>query len=133
VDRFDFVTVGTPRSLNARSKGAWKEKVAAAAKEAWGGKPPVSEGDVTVAIVYFYKGAGEVDVDNIGKPIVDALKGVVLVDDSLASQVVLRKTNQTDVGELDDTNPTLALHYGLTDEFVYVAVGDGPDHKRLPL
>ena len=58
----------------------WTQRVQAIAGNRWDSEPPVV-GDVVVIITYFFDGAS-LDVDNITKPILDALKGLVYSDDS---------------------------------------------------
>lgn len=59
-----------------------------------------------VIITYFYKDAS-LDVDNIPKPILDALKGLVYSDDVDVSDLLLRKRNLN--GDLRVQNPSSVL------------------------
>jgi Holliday junction resolvase RusA-like endonuclease len=133
MERFDFTVAGVPRVPKAHSKEAWKAQVAHAARDAWGVAAPVAAGDISIAIIYFYRTATNIDVDNIAKVIIDALKGIVLADDSIVTQAILRKTDQAETAEIDASTGVLERHFGVTKDFVYVVVADGPDHMRLPL
>lgn len=130
----DFVVPGTPRTpqtSSSKSRNDWKARVRAAAVTAWPkGHPPFTE-ELSVTIFHFYTEITNIDVDGIAKLILDALKGVVIEDDNLISQVLLRKTNQ--VGLLvSNPTPVLADTLGSHDSFVYVRLGNAPDHKELP-
>jgi hypothetical protein len=77
---FECIVYGTPRSLQAKSasKNAWKIKVSEAANQAVNGQIHLTEQEVRLH--YYYEGDSP-DVDNIIKPIQDALIGVVYVDE----------------------------------------------------
>ena len=67
----------------------WKQEVQSAARERWNAEPPAA-GSVAVSVTYFFKD-GAPDVDNIPKPILDAMKGLVYSDDEQASGLLCRK------------------------------------------
>ena len=93
---------------------------------------PISQ-EIGIAIVYFYREWTNIDVDNIGKLIVDGIKGVAIVDDGLVSQVIMRKTNQSAIDSLIEPPDMVAAAFGQEDNFVYVALIENPDHRRLPV
>jgi len=77
-------------SLQANSRPrfqSWKEQVRAEAGKAWGARQILSEGEFHLTIVHLHHGVSTLDVDNIIKPIQDALEGVVLSNDNLVSDV----------------------------------------------
>ena len=67
----------------------WTREVRGVAQRYWDAEPPVA-GAVAVTITYFYDRT-PLDVDNIPKPILDALKGLVYSDDSQVSDLLCRK------------------------------------------
>lgn len=83
-------------------------------------------------IIYCHVDEANIDVDNMIKPILDALNGTVYMDDRLVSQVIARRTRL--YGGLVIEGATEALAEGLEHgrDFVYVAVRDAPDHGRMP-
>ncbi len=94
---FEFVVCGTPRSLNADSGkkgGSWQTKVKNAAAQRWGSSTPVA-GDLAVSITYlcerFQPGGQQPDIDNIAKPIVDALEKLIYVNDASITDVLCRR------------------------------------------
>jgi hypothetical protein len=73
---WDFVVLGVPASVQAKpsTKQRWKTKVAASALSAW----PAGEGPLTDKVqihITFYHESAPLDVDNMLKPIQDALFG----------------------------------------------------------
>lgn len=78
---FEFVIGGPAVSQQTRRpprREMWKEEVRSAARDRWTADSPVA-GSVAVTITYFFE-SGEPDVDNIPKPILDAMKGLVYSD-----------------------------------------------------
>ena len=75
------------------------------AESRWDGERP-SAGEVVVVITYFFDGAS-LDVDNIPKPILDALKGLVYSDDSQVSDLLCCKRDLN--GDLRISNPLKVL------------------------
>ncbi len=106
-------------------------------KEAAGDKwkaDPLPEGSpVTVAITYFSKVAyssksepGEArDVDNLAKPIMDAMKGIVYSDDAQVSELLCRiKDFEAEVGNLPEN---LAEYLRESRPVVHVTVDPVPN------
>jgi len=128
----DFVVVGIPVSRQTTSPSAlqrWQQTVAAAARSAMprrrGGNGP-STGHLTVTLVYFYQ-SPPLDTDNMIKPILDAMKGIVYRDDC---QVVdLHAAVREMSGSYDLTNVTNVLWLALdaSDPFVYLHVDVVPE------
>lgn len=81
---WDFVVIGVPRSVQARPRKLierWKSEVRAAAKAKWpSGQAPLSC-KLQIHVTYFHE-AAPLDVDNMLKPIQDALIGLVYDDDN---------------------------------------------------
>ena len=82
---------------------AWKEKVEEAAGKKWTEKPLPIGSPVAVTITYFSKIAysytrepGEAhDVDNLAKPILDAMKDTVYEDDAQVADLLCRIRDYT--------------------------------------
>ena len=68
------------QTANRRALQAWKDRVRAACEAAWGvGQLPI-EGGVTIRVTHYFE-VSIGDVDNLMKPIQDALQGVAYVND----------------------------------------------------
>ena len=74
-----------------------------------------------MTITYFHEGS-PLDVDNIPKPILDALKGLVYADDSQVSDLLCRKRHRNE--ELRIRKPSAHLLESLADAgpLLHVAV-----------
>ena len=126
-----FIVAGIPRSSQAgRSRRLWMAKVREAAVAAWSDDTPLDQ-PVSVVVVYFFKQGG-VDVDNMVKPILDALKGVILSDDRQVSQVLARNTELVADSSITGADPDLARAIDGRTDFVYVRVDHPPDHGVMP-
>ena len=79
---WDCVVLGIPKSVQAKSSSIarWKTAVQAAAVAAWPDDYAPLECEVQIHVTYYHDGA-PLDVDNMLKPIQDALCGVVYQDD----------------------------------------------------
>ncbi len=105
-------------------------KVRGAAALEWGDQVALDSA-VSVTIVYFYKD-GSVDVDNMIKPILDALVQLVITDDSLVAQVIARKTELRPGLTVRNASAELAAVIDRGSDFVYVRVSEPPDHGVMP-
>jgi len=91
-----FVLETRPKS--AQSKGK-KEKYSAqfsdAAKKLILTSPHFASGDLYLRVVYLFRGSFRIDVDNILKPIADAMRSVVYKDDA---SIVKCCAHRVDIG-----------------------------------
>jgi hypothetical protein len=91
--RHGFPVAGCPVSVQSTpsSKRRYRALVADAARNTIS-EPVASSKRITIEIDWFTPGfESKPDVDNIIKPIQDALKGIVFVDDSQVEDVTARK------------------------------------------
>lgn len=90
---FEFTIQGPPVSNQTRNRTRlqqWKLDVRAAAQaRVIPGAVPAADA-VQITITYYYEGDSP-DVDNIIKPIQDALNGIVFVDDAQVAETKSRK------------------------------------------
>jgi hypothetical protein len=139
----EFVVDGTPRSLQGSSRGieAWKDVVREAARRATNDREHrVDYIDVAVRIFHycFDWGDNDGDLDNIAKPILDAMCGEAIFNDNQVRHLTLRRTDlrQHGLTQIDGATPLLAerLERALSDEggFVYIAVEHDAAHGRMP-
>ena len=92
--------------------------------------------DISVLIIYFYQGETSLDVDNIGKSLLDGLKGVLFRDDQQVAALLVRKSRFSAGLALTGASPYLlgAIERmsQAGSDFVYVRADPGPDHDRIP-
>ncbi len=122
----DFVVWGKPKSQGAKHKKPWKDSVQREAPA----QIPLLAGPHRLRIDYFYDGTTDLDVDNIIKPIQDALEGIVYADDETVVDVCSRKINLQQLPLFEVAPPILGA--ALTrprGDFVFIRIADA--HTRL--
>jgi hypothetical protein len=96
----------------------------------------LADADVAVLIIYFYQGETTLDVDNIAKSLLDALKGVLFRDDKQVSELLIRKSRLSAGFSLTGASPYLldAIERMTKagSDFVYIRIDEAPDHSRIP-
>lgn len=120
---FDFLIPRRPVSLQTRNRQnlqAWKDYVHYEASKAWTGET-YSEVDVQLMLVYLFD-EDPLDIDNIVKPIQDALIGLVYADDLLVTDLKSHRRSLT--GTFNLTRCPVPLIRGVVSgaECVYVQV-----------
>ena len=89
---FELILEQAPVSSQTRRRQRfheWRQDLERSARLVWDTEAPVAV-PVSVTITYFFDDT-PVDVDNIPKPILDALKGLVFRDDSQVYDLLCRK------------------------------------------
>ncbi len=130
---FEFSIDGPPVSLQTRRRAsleAWKGKVRREAEAAWVSGDPPSQEEVCVRITYFYENEAP-DVDNIIKPIQDALIGLVYEDDAQVSDTSSRKSKIDGAFRIRGVSPELAVKLAVGREFLRIRVLPAPNHEDL--
>jgi Holliday junction resolvase RusA-like endonuclease len=130
----EFVLPQRPISQQARRQvrlREWKKLVAEHARVAIEEPPALATEPVALRLLYLYDEVA-VDVDNILKPILDALIGGLLEDDAVVTDVEIRRRRRGTAFTLTTVSPVLAAGLALGHEFVYVALRDAPPQDVLP-
>lgn len=129
---FECIVQGTPRSSQAKSasKNAWKSKVANEATQAIDGGLTPTNTAVKVQITYYYEGDTP-DVDNIIKPIQDALNGIVYVDDNQVVETTSRKKSINGSYQIRGASSTLLGGFAAGETFVHVLVTEYVEAGQL--
>ena len=87
-------------------------------------------------IVFFHLSSASLDVDNIVKPILDAMSKLVYEDDRLVSQIIVRKTPLPLGVSILNGPPSLISAVkramAIQENLVYIQVRNQPDHQVLP-
>ena len=109
----------------------WRDFVAAQARSALDQPRTLATEPVAIRLLYFYDEAA-LDADNILKPIQDALVGILLEDDSIITDVEIRRRWLRTTFTINAMSPILAAGLELGGEFVYVALSDSPAQDVLP-
>ena len=130
----ELVIPKRPVSQQARRRERvreWKELVAAHALDTVGPKHRLATGPVALRLLYLYDDV-VLDVDNILKPIFDALSGVLFIDDAAVTDVEIRRRSRRTAFTFTALSPVLAAALDLDREFLHVALSDSPRQDLLP-
>ena len=130
---FEFVVEGPPVSQQTRRRArrrAWIEVIRKAITERWPAGEPPALGAIRVSITYVFADVA-VDLDNLAKPVLDALKGLVNEDDGQVTDIAMRKRDMTRDLRILTPSPVLldALRRG--GEFLHVLVEQAPDQQLV--
>lgn len=130
---FEFAIEGPPVSQQARRRELvrqWSRSVRDAALHRWDADTsPVAE-VIMLTIIYFYNDV-PMDVDNIPKPILDALNGLVYVDDSQISDLFCRKRELTDRLQIESESQILKNYIRRGAHFIYISVQSAPNQEVI--
>ena len=129
----EFVIDGPPVSQQARRRERvrqWRDTVRRSAEQHWPTEELPVTGPIMLTIMYFYDGVA-MDLDNLPKPILDALKGLVYLDDDQITDIVCRKRNRNSDLRLENPSSLLSEGFRRGNEFLYVVVGEAPDQEVI--
>jgi len=101
-----------------------------AAARYWSSTHAPANGPVCLTLVYLYDEAA-LDVDNVIKPIQDALIGLAFPSDSLVTDAISRRRQLRGAFDLTRVSSVLIEGFEYGGEFVYVHVGDAPPQEQL--
>ncbi len=130
---FEFLIRSRPVSQQTRRQTRlreWKDFVRREAERSWTPRHAPADGPVCVTLIYLYDEAA-LDVDNIIKPIQDALVGLIFLDDAMVTDVIIRRRHLRGTFDLTQVSPMLVEGFEYGDEFIYVWVGDAPPQEQL--
>ena len=83
-----------------------------------------------VRLTYLYHEVA-VDLDNLAKPVLDALEGLAYLDDSQVTDVLVRKRRLAEIRRIADPSPVLAAGFSRGRGFLHIAIMDAPDQEVL--
>lgn len=131
---WDFIVLGIPASVQSKSptRVRWKAAVAAAARAAWPSGDQPLPCKLQIHVTCYHDSAPPLDVDNMLKPIQDALISIVYVDDNQLTDIhgYLRDVNGQ--YEVRGMTPAQADGFVANQPFVHIRVELPPSAGRLP-
>ena len=125
----EFIVFGTPVSLGAKradSRAAWKQRVRRASLTALPDGHFCSAGPISVTLFYFPAAEMEGDVDNIVKPILDAMCKHVYFDDKQVERVLVQKFEPGRIFQFSNPSKVLENALGLEKPLIYVRLSNDP-------
>ena len=90
--------------------------------QAWDAKPPL-DAEVMVTITYYFIDES-LDVDNMPKPILDALNGLVYADDRQITDLVCRKRDRNRDLRFDNPSTLLVDTLARSRQFLHITVAN---------
>lgn len=109
------------QAKNRQNLQDWKDYVYGRARIDWIGGTPIATQGLRLMLVYLCNDF-PADIDNIIKPIQDALVGVVYADDSLISDVDSHRRFLSDAIDVTNLPPLLVKGVTLGEECIYIRV-----------
>lgn len=125
----EFLVVGTPVSMQAKrpeSREEWKRRVKAASETALPKPHFVSDKRMSVTLFYLPEEPMEGDIDNIVKPILDALGRHIYFDDAQVERLLVQKFEPRNVFDFSAPTAILARALDAPKPVLYVRVSDDP-------
>jgi Holliday junction resolvase RusA-like endonuclease len=121
----EFIVSGTPVSVQASrdTRRFWQQRVATAASQAAGEWVPSGVDKVVLSVAYFYVDEPAADLDNIVKPLQDALKRIAYEDDVQVADLIASMRPNTEGRRLKLLTEMLTAALSGESDFVYVRVG----------
>ena len=123
----EFAIEGMPVSLQAKNpvnRDRWKRRVSDAARRARGEERWFYDAAVSATILIFPAADMQGDIDNVVKPILDALCGVVYGDDRQVDRILVRKFEPGRVRAFLAPSATLAEALEIQPPVVYIRLDD---------
>lgn len=120
----ELMLEAVPISLQASgaSKDAWKQEIRTEINNVLDPAGWATQSPVRVTIFYFPDGQMYGDIDNIVKPILDALMPRIYVDDNQVQRVWVEKFESDRTVQFEDPTPKLALAIDTDRPVVYIRI-----------
>jgi crossover junction endodeoxyribonuclease RusA len=121
---FEMLIPRRPVSHQAKNREnlqAWKDYIYGRARSEWIGGTPLVRSGLRLMLVYLCDDS-PADIDNIIKPIQDALVGVIYADDALVSDVDSHRRFLSDPIDVTNLPPLLIEGITVGEECIYIRV-----------
>jgi crossover junction endodeoxyribonuclease RusA len=127
----EFVVEGTPVSLQARGRRRkslreWQARVKKTSRTALPEGHFASESPIAVTLYYFPAAAMQGDIDNVVKPILDALSKHIYLDDYQVHRVLVQKFEPDNVFRFPSPSAALEDALARRKPALYVRLSDDP-------
>lgn len=125
----EFVVSGTPVSLQAKRRESleeWKGRIVDASRTVLPEGHFIADDPLAVTLYYFPDSEMQGDIDNIIKPILDALEQHVYRDDRQIQRVLVQKFEPGNVFGFTQPSPMLGNALDQPKPVLYVRLSDKP-------
>ncbi len=125
----EFLVQGTPVSFQAKraeSREEWKERVKSASTAAIPNPHFASDERMAVTLFYLPEEPMQGDLDNIVKPILDALSSHIYIDDAQVERIVAQKFEPGNAFTFSRPTTKFAEALGGDRPVLYVRVSNNP-------
>ncbi|WP_158743811.1 RusA family crossover junction endodeoxyribonuclease [Acidisphaera sp. L21] len=125
----EFIVPGTPVSLQVKrqeSKNLWKERVRQASYNALPDGHFATASALAVTLFYFPSGEMTGDIDNIVKPILDALNKHIYLDDRQIERIWVQKFEPGRIVRFKDPSALLGQAFAGKRPSLYIRLGNDP-------
>jgi crossover junction endodeoxyribonuclease RusA len=125
----EFTVAGTPVSLQAKrseSREEWKARVKDASLAAITSPHFASEERISMTLYYFPSEQMQGDIDNIVKPILDALSHHIYIDDHQVERVVVQKFEPGRVFPFSNITAKFSEALGGSRPILYIRISNEP-------
>ena len=130
----EFLVRGTPVSHQAKlakSKDEWKARVRAASSEVMPTPHFASDARIGITLYYLPGEPMQGDIDNIVKPILDALSRHVYLDDHQVERLVVQKFEQAEAETFARRTAVLNAAFSGDRPVLYVRVTSDPTEELV--
>jgi len=134
---FELIMQATPLSLQSKDnkrRAAWKDFVSEAARVRQNEVAPMvflDERPLGATIFYFAPAPMEGDIDNIVKPILDAMNKIIYPDDRLIERVIVQKFEPGVPRAFEALSEQLAIALDTAPPVVYLRIDDDLDWRTV--
>lgn len=125
----EFIASGTPvsgQSASRRSKDEWKQRIKDASSAILPEAHLATEAPMAVTLYYFPVEPMQGDIDNIVKPILDAMSPHVYLDDKQVVRLVVQKFETVRGNEFTQPSEVLRRALETARPVMYVRLSDDP-------
>ncbi len=125
----EFLVAGTPVSLSAKRRESvdlWKRRVVDATRPALPEGHFATKNPMSATLFYFPAAEMAGDIDNIVKPVLDALGKHIYVDDRQVHRVLVQKFEPGNVFGFGAPSPILQDALGSAKPVLYVRLSNDP-------
>jgi crossover junction endodeoxyribonuclease RusA len=123
----EFLVEGTPVSLQAKERRSierWKSRIIQASRVVLPEGHFATRAPMAITLFYFTVDQMEGDLDNIVKPILDALERHIYMDDSQIHRIVVQKFELGDPFRFPSPSATLYRALNKSESVLYVRLAD---------